>query len=159
MHCCRIVNVIKNINIKTPKDKMVSWKETVSNLHGNWIIPKGRFLWYASNELIHCCLHRNMPKACPYVMIRFLFALSDNSKYWFFAEGERFLSTGIYVSIAAVWFSIYYGKKHRRMRSKVHPPALFIGWIFTDISELLSSIQVGLECVPEFRRSCRWWMR
>ena len=57
----------------------------------------------------------NMPKACPYVMMRppivadknhracegkrdsgiFLFALSDNliSKDWFFAEGERFLST------------------------------------------------------------------
>ena len=29
----------------------------------------------------------------------------------------------------------------------------------TDIFELLSSIQVGLECVPEFRHSCRWWMR
>ncbi len=25
----------------------------------------------------------------------------------------------------------------------------------TDIFELLSSIQVGLECVPEFRHSCR----
>ena len=35
-----------------------------------------------------------MPKACPYVMIRFLFALSDNliSEDLFFAEGERFLS-------------------------------------------------------------------
>ena len=65
----------------------------------------------------------------------------------------------IYVSIVTVKFSIYYGKKHRRMRSKVHPPALFMGWIFTDIFELLSSIQVGLECVPEFRHSCRWWMR
>ena len=30
----------------------------------------------------------NMPKACPYVMIRFLFALSDNliSEDWFFAK-------------------------------------------------------------------------
>ena len=57
----------------------------------------------------------NMPKACPYVMMRppiadyinhricegkrdsgiFLFVLSDNptSDDWFFAEGERFLST------------------------------------------------------------------
>ena len=49
-------------------------------------------MWCASDALIHCCLHRNMPKACPYVMMRFLFALSDNAKYWFFAEGERFLS-------------------------------------------------------------------
>ena len=48
-------------------------------------------MWCASDALIHCCLHRNMPKACPYVMMRFLFALSDNVKYWFFAEGERFL--------------------------------------------------------------------
>ena len=61
----------------------------------------------------------------------------------------------IYVSIATVKFSIYYVKNHRRMRSKVHPPDLFMGWIFTDIFELLSSIQVGLECVPEFRHSCR----
>ena len=37
---------------------------------------------------------RNMPKACPYVMVRFLFVLSDKliSEDWFFAEGERFLS-------------------------------------------------------------------
>ena len=74
-----------------------------------------------SKALIHCGLHRNMPKACPYVMTQFvcpsivadinhrkpkqtkrtvplvcfgLFALSDNliSEVWFFAEGERFLS-------------------------------------------------------------------
>ena len=46
------------------------------------------------NALIHCCLHRNMPKACPYVIMQFLFAFSDNliSEDWFFAEGERFLS-------------------------------------------------------------------
>ena len=74
-----------------------------------------------SKALIHYGLHRNMPKACPYVMTQFvcpsivadinhrklkqtkrtvplvcfgLFALSDNliSEVWFFAEGERFLS-------------------------------------------------------------------
>ena len=74
-----------------------------------------------SKALIYCGLHRNMPKACPYVMTQFvcpsivadinhrkpkqtkrtvplvcfgLFALSDNliSEVWFFAEGERFLS-------------------------------------------------------------------
>ena len=27
------------------------------------------------NALIHCCLHRNMPKACPYAMMQPLFAL------------------------------------------------------------------------------------
>ncbi len=27
--------------------------------------PKGRFFWYAYDALIHWCLHRNMPKACP----------------------------------------------------------------------------------------------
>ena len=27
------------------------------------------------NALIHCCLHRNMPKACPYAMMKPLFAL------------------------------------------------------------------------------------
>ena len=76
----------------------------------------------ASKALIHRGLHRNMPKACPYVMTQFvcpsivadinhrkpkqtkrrtvplvcfgLFALSDNliSEVWFFAEGEWFLS-------------------------------------------------------------------
>ena len=74
-----------------------------------------------SKALIHCGLHRNMPKACPYVMTQFvcpsivadinhrkpkqtkrtvplvcfgLFALSDNliSEVLFFAEGEWFLS-------------------------------------------------------------------
>ena len=33
--------------------------------------PKGRFLWFVSGALIHCCLRRNMPKACPYVMTQF----------------------------------------------------------------------------------------
>ena len=32
--------------------------------------PKGRFFWFVRDALIHCCLQRNMPKACPYVMIR-----------------------------------------------------------------------------------------
>ena len=31
---------------------------------------KGRFFWFVRDALIHCCLRRNMPKACPYVMIR-----------------------------------------------------------------------------------------
>ena len=37
-----------------------------------------------------------MPKACPYVMMRFLFVLSDKqiSEGWFFAEGERFYPFG-----------------------------------------------------------------
>ena len=34
-------------------------------------IPMGRFFWYVSNALIHLCLRRNMPKACPYVVMRF----------------------------------------------------------------------------------------
>ena len=40
-----------------------------------------------------------MPKACPYVIIRFLFVLSVNlnSKYWFFAEGEMFFY--VFVSV------------------------------------------------------------
>ena len=28
----------------------------------------GTCLWHVSNALIHCRLHRNMPKACPYAM-------------------------------------------------------------------------------------------
>ena len=32
--------------------------------------PKGRFFWFVRDALIHCCLYRNMPKACPYVLIR-----------------------------------------------------------------------------------------
>ena len=28
-------------------------------------------LWFVSEALIHCCLRRNMPKACPYVMTQF----------------------------------------------------------------------------------------
>ena len=57
-----------------------------------------------SNAQINCCLHRNMPKACPYVMIRFLFVLSVNlnSKYWFFAEGEMFFY--VFVSVPPVFF-------------------------------------------------------
>ena len=39
--------------------------------------PTIAILWFfsafafgnVSNALIHCCLHRNMPKACPYVMM------------------------------------------------------------------------------------------
>ena len=33
-------------------------------------LVEGRF-WYIFNALRHCCLHRNMPKACPYVMMLF----------------------------------------------------------------------------------------
>lgn len=29
----------------------------------------GRFFWCVSNALIHWCLRRNMPKACPFVVI------------------------------------------------------------------------------------------
>ena len=29
----------------------------------------GTCLWHVSNALIYCRLHRNMPKACPYVMM------------------------------------------------------------------------------------------
>ena len=49
---------------------MVSWLEAVSNLKANWSIPKGRFFWCVPNALIHCCLHWNMPKACPFVVMR-----------------------------------------------------------------------------------------
>ena len=31
----------------------------------------GRFFWRVFNALIHWCLRRNMPKACPYVVMRF----------------------------------------------------------------------------------------
>ena len=34
--------------------------------------PKGRFFWYAYDALIHWCLRRNIPKACPYVVMRFV---------------------------------------------------------------------------------------
>ena len=65
------------------------------------------------DALIIFCLHRNMPKACPYVLIRKFsprasqFQIIDNQysikivggrelsrpyRVWFFAEGERFLS-------------------------------------------------------------------
>ncbi len=60
----------------------------VCKLHHN----VGTCLRHVSNALInwrfcnHCCLHRNMPKACPYAMIRNLI-----SKYWFIAEGEWYL--------------------------------------------------------------------
>ena len=47
-----------------------------------------------SKALKHLLIAAKLPKACPYVMMRFLFVLSVNliSKDWFFAEGERFLS-------------------------------------------------------------------
>lgn len=28
-------------------------------------------LWFVSDALIHCCLRRNIPKACPCVMTQF----------------------------------------------------------------------------------------
>ena len=31
--------------------------------------PKGRFFRFIFNALIHWRLHRNMPKACPYVKV------------------------------------------------------------------------------------------
>ena len=34
--------------------------------------PKGRFFWFVSDALTHCCLRQNMPKACPYVMTQFV---------------------------------------------------------------------------------------
>ena len=94
---------------------------TKSLLHSLFIVFQCFRRRRVSKALIHCGLHRNMPKACPYVMTQFvcpsivadinhrkpkqtkrtvplvcfgLFALSDNliSEVWFFAEGERFLS-------------------------------------------------------------------
>ena len=74
----------------------------------------GTCLWHVSMQTAMYQRIGNMPKACPYVIMRppivadinhricegkrnwgiFLFALLDNliSEDWFFAEGERFLS-------------------------------------------------------------------
>ena len=74
----------------------------------------GTCLWHVSMQTAMYQRIGNMPKACPYVIMRppivadinhricegkrdsgiFIFAFSDNliSKYWFFAEGEWFLS-------------------------------------------------------------------
>ena len=123
MHCCRIVNVIKNKNIKNSLGatwnashlavglcalrhwKRVSMPPTTqslrhpltrafhfapriktSRLRRKTNLQKSKFaldkikrrqrahhnvgtcLWHVSNALIHCCLQRNMPKACPYAM-------------------------------------------------------------------------------------------
>ena len=40
--------------------------------HGNTNQKNRPFgLWFVSDALIHCCLRRNMPKACPCVMTQF----------------------------------------------------------------------------------------
>ena len=101
------------------------------------------FMWFAWNQTYH-----NTNDRCEALA-------SLKGCFLCFCFSSPVFIHWIYVSIATVKFSIYYVKNHRRMRSKVHPPDLFMGWIFTDIFELLSSIQVGLECVPEFRHSCR----
>ena len=38
---------------------------------GLWLKNRPFGLWFVSDALIHCCLRRNMPKACPYVMTQF----------------------------------------------------------------------------------------
>ena len=76
-------------------------------------IAQGHAFGMLGDALIIFCLHRNMPKACPYVLIRKFsprasqFQIIDNQysikivggrelsrpyRVWFFAEGERFLS-------------------------------------------------------------------
>ena len=47
-----------------PKDKNCITLILVDFMHHN----VGTCLWHVSNALIHCRLHRNMPKACPYAM-------------------------------------------------------------------------------------------
>ena len=76
-------------------------------------LAEGHAFGMLGDALIIFCLHRNMPKACPYVLIRKFsprasqFQIIDNQysikivggrelsrpyRVWFFAEGERFLS-------------------------------------------------------------------
>ena len=46
---------------------------TKSLLHSLFFLVFQCFrLWHVSKALIHCGLHRNMPKACPYVMTQFV---------------------------------------------------------------------------------------
>ena len=101
------------------------------------------FMWFAWNQTYH-----NTNDRCEALA-------SLKGCFLCFCFSSPVFIHWIYISIATVKFSIYYVKNHRRMRSKVHPPALFMSWIFTDIFELLSLIQEGLECVPGFRHSCR----
>ena len=60
MQCYRIVNGIKNKNIKN------SLGATWNASH----LAEGHAFGMLGDALIIFCLHRNMPKACPYVLIR-----------------------------------------------------------------------------------------
>ena len=49
----------------------------------------GTCLWHVSNALIHCCLQRNMPKACPYAMALFEPSADKSQFQGFFAVKRR----------------------------------------------------------------------